>query len=147
MGHPSGSVELPHQRAIAFAESVGHDPDGRVAQVFAKTVEVVSEWELTPYQTKKVMSLVLSYHRGDKTPSSDCWTDEYRTEQTLQWLPWLTGLFGVNSTCRSTDETEVEGRCVGIRGGRVVIEDADGVQHSFLASVVEGKVTPPHGVS
>lgn len=108
-----------------------------IAKDFALTCLL---WEIPKEDIPKVFGLLYYASSGEPIPQ-ELWTESHKEAKKIEaqkWAPWRSGLFGLGSTCRVAGSTE-EGKCVGIRSGRVAV-DFGSTTIVLNPAVVEGKV-------
>jgi hypothetical protein len=120
-------------REVGYSDSLISD----IAKDFALTCLL---WEIPTEDIPKVFGLLYYASSGEPIPE-ELWDDSYKEAQKIEarkWAPWRSGLFGLGSICRVAGSTE-EGKCVGIRSGRVAV-DFGSTTIVLNPAVVEGKV-------
>jgi hypothetical protein len=120
---------------VGYSSSVVSD----IAKDFAVTSIL---WDVSESELSTVFGLLYYASIGESIPEN-LWHEEHAkkvAELNKKWLPWKSGLFGLGSICKVSGTTK-EGKCVGIRSGRVSIKFPDQESAVILdPSLVEGKV-------
>lgn len=140
----SGGLSARHSDAQHVFRSAGYSEDSPVTTLALEFVSLAERHDnLDEDALHRLFGILSTVYGGGAVPRA-LWEPSHLTQTEIEervWLPWLSGAFGLGSTCRVRGDS-VEGTCVGIRSGRVIIEFSSGEQAVLAPSSVEGRVDP-----